>query len=503
MRTVLIRTILVGAVVCAALCSASPAHAARKKVVVMPFDGPQGETAEEAVTLAIKRKHQVIDSEAFQKKRKEVGARGRSDDDYAKVAEALGADALVGGQIKRRGGKWELDIEVRDGASGGVVEQVTIPLKGPRLDDEATSSLSPMVMPALLKADGRSGGVKTASDEGDEDEADAPRRKKRKSKSKADDEEADESSDEGGDDEVAEDDEGDEERVSKKSKKKKKKHRDEDEDEDEDEEDEDEGDYGDSDAWLALRTLEIGAGLGFVGRSFAYDDSDLQAYSSGLAPGLVLFAQSFPFHDKEGFLGKLGLGFNLGMEPFTKAKLKVSPDETTELGIKQFRVSFDVRYGMRLGETFSVMPNIGVGQTYFAIVDKDVRVPSECRKVMSDKVICLSDVIVLHAKIGADARLALSREIALFASLAVLPGISVAATEGQIAEEAADRALGLGGGLSLGYRLSDSLALRGGFEFTRFGHTLDTADAPCPTVCYTSAIDTYYGLNVAAMYMTK
>lgn len=460
--------LVLAALVAAAALAPRNAEAARKRVVVLPFDGPQGETAQEEVAGVIKRKHAVVPADSFMKKRRELGVRNDSDESTARVAQALGVDAVVNGQVKRKGGKWELDIAVRDGGSGGIVEQIVIPLKGPRIDSEATQRIAPELLPALLRADGRSGeggGGRSASRGGDE----------------------------GGGDEAGGGDEGEEEATVKRKPKKKKKAGEDEEGGDEEEPIDENG------GWLPLRTLEAGAGFGGLGRSFAYDDADLQAYGSGLALSVLVLAETFPLQSQSGFLGKMGMSVFAQFEPINKAKLA-----DTSLSVVQRRLYVDFRYAMRMGENFLLLPNVGIGQSYFGISDKEYRGPSNCKKDQDPQVICLADVIVTFAKVGADVKLAMSPTMTLLGELSVLPGVTVQTGDGQIAGDpedgAADRVLGFGGGLGLSYKMMDILALRASLNFVRFGHTLTPS---VDTAKYTSATDSYYGLTVAGVYLLK
>jgi TolB-like protein len=95
-------------------------------VAILPFTGPSASQAEQRLRVALGRRAevQVIGRPAI---RRAVAAAPvlRTDAHHAELARSLEATALVEGQIHREGGRFVLQVQVREGRSGAVVHEVT------------------------------------------------------------------------------------------------------------------------------------------------------------------------------------------------------------------------------------------------------------------------------------------------------------------------------------------------------------------------------------------
>jgi TolB-like protein len=95
-------------------------------VAILPFAGPAAPQAEQRLRVAFGRRTevQVIGRPAT---RRAVAAAPvlHTDAHHAELARSLEATALVQGQIQREGGRFVLQVQVREGRSGAVVREVT------------------------------------------------------------------------------------------------------------------------------------------------------------------------------------------------------------------------------------------------------------------------------------------------------------------------------------------------------------------------------------------
>lgn len=142
----------------AVLLAASPAWA-KKRVVVLGFSGPQSGKAEAAVAKVVKKKHTIISAKKYSQAQKKLRLKKPSNGNVAKIAAEIQADAIVSGQVKRKGARWSLVLKVREGATGKVIDTINIPLRAPRVDARAREDIASQLLPAIARADGPGGAV--------------------------------------------------------------------------------------------------------------------------------------------------------------------------------------------------------------------------------------------------------------------------------------------------------------------------------------------------------
>jgi hypothetical protein len=149
--------------VLAAVLVAWPAEAAaRKRVAVLPFAGPKAEKFQADFEKVVKRRHSVVAAAKWDQTADKLGATDVTDRDLKKVATALNVDAVIVGEVEKRGAKYYLHLELRAGATGKVLHRPDIISRAARLDAEALDDVEAMVLPLLDKL--------RAAGDGDEDE---------------------------------------------------------------------------------------------------------------------------------------------------------------------------------------------------------------------------------------------------------------------------------------------------------------------------------------------
>jgi hypothetical protein len=213
------------------------------------------------------------------------------------------------------------------------------------------------------------------------------------------------------------------------------------------------------------RALELGAGLLFLTRNYAYRDAmvKLSEHTVAPTPALRLEARWYPAaHFTEGFLSNLGLDLNAQIMWPTDAKKGNAAFKTsgTELGIAaRLRIPVsDVSSGHELGLL------LGYGGHSFAIANAGAQDPG------------IPSVAYGFVRLGADGRLMLRKGLALQARLAYLALTGFG--------ELGDRAWfshtsggGIDADLSLGFDVSELVALTASGGVTRFFMSLN----PRPT----------------------
>jgi hypothetical protein len=343
--------------VLAAVLVAWPAEAAaRKRVAVLPFAGPKAEKFQADFEKVVKRRHSVVAAAKWDQTADKLGATDVTDRDLKKVATALNVDAVIVGEVEKRGAKYYLHLELRAGATGKVLHRPDIISRAARLDAEALDDVEAMVLPLLdkLRAAGDEGDDEENADDDDDDRGRAKPRGKAndddrgRAKPRGEDEDEDDDEDrddrdrakprgkpaddrgrakprdddrdDRDDDDRDDDDRGrakprdddrddddrddrddDDDRVSFRDDDRDDDDRDDDDRDDDDRDDDDRDDDRDGDrdaAPTGFAAVDLAAGLSFTGRTLAFTtnltENAPQGYRGAPVPGIRVAAEVFP-----------------------------------------------------------------------------------------------------------------------------------------------------------------------------------------------------------------
>lgn len=137
-----------------ALADAKAASSGGGGVAVGPFDGPKSATVRGYVVGALKKaKGVTLVADARVKQSGIKLNKKSSDEDYAGVAAATGASAVLSGKVTTKGRAYELELVVRNGADGSVIDSVTLEGKSlPALRTAINKELATEVEGPLSKA---------------------------------------------------------------------------------------------------------------------------------------------------------------------------------------------------------------------------------------------------------------------------------------------------------------------------------------------------------------
>jgi hypothetical protein len=127
---------------------------ARKRVAVAPFSGPKADAIHDAVEALVESDNTLISASAYRRARAKVPGRRLNDAAVARIAADLQIDALIEGVVERRRGSYSLLVTVRDGQTGAVSDELSVRLRGPRLDERSKGDLTDGLLPALAKVGG-------------------------------------------------------------------------------------------------------------------------------------------------------------------------------------------------------------------------------------------------------------------------------------------------------------------------------------------------------------
>lgn len=140
---------------CAAFALASPARPAwagsKLNVVVLDFKGQKrlSERCEKVVKQAVRGRHSLIPLRTYERALKRLRIKHGRRSDFARIASAIGADAIVGAKVIKRRKRRTLQIKVREGRSGKVVETVYVPLRSTKVRGKTRKRLRREVFEVL------------------------------------------------------------------------------------------------------------------------------------------------------------------------------------------------------------------------------------------------------------------------------------------------------------------------------------------------------------------
>lgn len=173
-------------VVAALLLWVGTAHAGRKKVVVLDFEGPKAEKFHDDLVKLIGKKHTIVSTDRWNEKAEELDAGKVTEKNVKKLAKKLHVDGVVTGKIEKRRDEYIIRLKLRSGATGEILgSSVQTKAEGPRLDAQAQRDIKDELIAAIDDLD--SNGA-SAEDE-DEDSGSSSAFKKRKGSDATDEDE--------------------------------------------------------------------------------------------------------------------------------------------------------------------------------------------------------------------------------------------------------------------------------------------------------------------------
>ena len=174
------RSRLLGALIvaCAVVGWVGVAHAERKRVVVLDFEGPKSSKFHDDVVRLLKKTHTVVPTHQWNGAAEQLDAATMLDRDVRRVAKKLKVDAIVEGKIDKRRDAFLIHLKLREGKTGEVVRAgISTRADGPRIDARAQRDIKDELIGAIDEVE--------SNRPGDEDDRD----KKRVAKAEAEDDE--------------------------------------------------------------------------------------------------------------------------------------------------------------------------------------------------------------------------------------------------------------------------------------------------------------------------
>jgi hypothetical protein len=180
------RSKLLGALVvaCAVVGWVGAAHAERKRVVVLDFEGPKSEKFHGDVVRLLKKTHTVVPTHQWNGAAEQLDAATLLDRDVRRVAKKLKVDAIIEGKIDKRRDAFLIHLKLREGKTGEVVRAgISTRADGPRIDARAQRDIKDELIGAIDEVE--------SNRPGDDDERGRKRVAKAEAEAEDDEEEVD------------------------------------------------------------------------------------------------------------------------------------------------------------------------------------------------------------------------------------------------------------------------------------------------------------------------
>ncbi len=154
---------------------AARAHAERKRVVILPFDGDEkAEKFHGALVKLIKKNHTVVSTSKWETTAEGLSAEKVNDGNVKKVAKKMKVDGVIEGTISKRRDEYIIKLKLRAGTSGKILSTVNTKAEGTKLDGQAARDIKDELIDAIDNLESVRGGG------GEEEEETKPAKKPKK-----------------------------------------------------------------------------------------------------------------------------------------------------------------------------------------------------------------------------------------------------------------------------------------------------------------------------------
>jgi hypothetical protein len=497
-----------------------PAEAARKTLIVLDFKGHKAHRAQRGVIRLLRPSAGIIRGKEFARAARDVEGYTPDASGVAKVAARMRAHGILAGKVIKRGSRYSLTLEIREGRTGEVVaDEIIVPLKDGRLERAAQVKLERELKAVLKdlpdlgdKSGERDGGLVAAGPGGEPDDpaapagepapgrerragsaAAAPERSAQSPPERSPERSVDRGPEQPGEAErpprrtrvaSAEDTRADARRPPPAALSREAAER--------------------ADLEARSRAIDLAAGASFVSRRLSFDFNDglvgrdqPQGYSGGLVPGVYAAAELYPAALSGGARGvarSIGVSGEVDKVLVIRSKLQGSGGEA--LPTSQLRFGVGLVYRWNFGSRPS-LPTLKIGARYnrlsFTIDESAADDPTQIK---------IPDVEYAYVDPGLELRVPLGERLALVAGGRYVYVLDA----GQIQD--GDRygdasSIAFDADLAGELKLTSSLLARVGARFTQIGLRFDgSGDQTDPTgdgtQDVTAATDRYFGVYAAA-----
>jgi hypothetical protein len=525
---------------------------ARRRVVVLDFDGEKGDEFREDLEKFLKKNHSVVPRKKWDSTAEDLEATKVNERNIKKVARKLSVDGVITGKIEKRSSRYYVRVQLRDGTSGKSVSTIELVERGPKFSADGKGTLTDELLTAIDELESAGD-----DDDGDDDGGGFGRGKMAKGKGAELTGDDDDDDGEDGDEDAGDDDDGDDRAAQKAAKAKAAKaakdkaakakaakaakdkaakakaaRDDEDEDGDEDAGDDEDGDVeGDDrvadaddddegeldgdvedggededDGVMDPRTrpLDLAAGLSFTARRLSFTtnltSNQPLGYKSNPVAGISVAADLFPLafnRSNRSITRNVGLTF--AIDRVIKIDSRIAQGGMTyALPTTEQHLGFGVIYRHLVGAKLTVNASIRYNKRKFVIdrspaaMPDDVDIPNVSYTYV-DPGLGLRYVLGPKMALGADARFMLITDTGAMQSADQYGGATVTGVdlEGRFDYQIGNKLL---------VRASAGLD-RIKFSFKGNGMLSNNRDGDSTTTDVSAASDLYFGGSLTGVYL--
>jgi hypothetical protein len=118
----------IAALVASLVAASGSASAEEKRIVLLEFEGPRAKLVRRDVLRQLKPEVTMVGSSRWEATKERLGLTGMSSRTVVEVARELGVHGIITGRVRRRGGAFQLEVDLIAGADGETFATGSIPL---------------------------------------------------------------------------------------------------------------------------------------------------------------------------------------------------------------------------------------------------------------------------------------------------------------------------------------------------------------------------------------
>lgn len=522
---------------------------ARRRLVVLEFEGDSAEEFQDELVKFLKKSHSVISLKKWTAAAEDLGATKVTDKNVKKVAKKLSIDGVISGTVEKRGSRYYVRLQLRDGATGKKVAQSELVERSPRFSTDGKATLTDELLAAIDELESAGDDDADAADGGgDDDDRGFGRGKPPRDKVRDRDADADADADRGDDDDrsaarTAKERKAAKEKAAREKAAKEKAARDRalhDRDDADDIEMDDSGGGDDDDDRVAADDDDRRSD-----RSRGGDDDDVAVHGDApvepddgiadprtrpvdLSAGLSFTARRLSFNVDPGITGPLGYksnpvaGLYVAADLYPLAFNKKNRSITRDLGLtvvadRVIKMDSQIEQSGMVYKLSTTQQHLGIGVTFRRLVGAKLTINASIRynklkfvidhgaAAMPDAV-DIPNVSYSYLDPGLGARYVLGPKLAAGADVRVLFISDIGAM--QSAEQYGGATVkGLDLGARLDYQVGAKLLVRAAVGMTRIGFTFkgtgalsNNRDGDPSTRDVSGASDDYFGGALTGVY---
>ncbi|HVV86106.1 MAG TPA: hypothetical protein VHE35_23770 [Kofleriaceae bacterium] len=138
---------------------------ARHRLVVLELEGDRAEDFQDELEKFLKKTQSVVPLKKWTEAAEDLSATKVNDKNVKKVAKKLSIDGVISGSVEKRGSRYYITLDLRDGTTGKKVNTTELVERAPKLSADGKQTLTDELLAAVDE-------LESAGDDGGDDDAD-------------------------------------------------------------------------------------------------------------------------------------------------------------------------------------------------------------------------------------------------------------------------------------------------------------------------------------------